>query len=134
MVSGSPSLLQVTVVAGEPVEVQVRLEDEDPGVNARLEMLGGAEREKKSKTSKKYHYKNNIIIFMLVAINIIVLSAVYMHSIHSPILTTTATDFLILCPMLLQKGVITCIKLIDILDQASTQCPCRIIFSTLQST
>ena len=38
------SLLKMTVVAGEPVEVQVRLEDEDPGVNSRgLVMLGRAE-------------------------------------------------------------------------------------------
>ena len=27
MVSGCPSLIQVTVVAGEPVETQVRLDD-----------------------------------------------------------------------------------------------------------
>ena len=36
-----PSLTKVTVVAGEPVEVQVRVEDEDPGVNTRgLVMVG----------------------------------------------------------------------------------------------
>ena len=35
MVSGSPSLIQVTVVAGEPVEVQVRVEDEDPLENTK---------------------------------------------------------------------------------------------------
>ena len=34
------------MVAGEPVEVQVRLEDKDAVVNTRLEMLGGAEGEK----------------------------------------------------------------------------------------
>ena len=35
------SLVKVTVVATEPVEVQVRVEDEDPGVNIRgLVMLG----------------------------------------------------------------------------------------------
>ena len=36
------SLMKVTVVATEPVEVQVRVEDEDPGVNIRLVMLGVA--------------------------------------------------------------------------------------------
>ena len=35
-----PPLLKVTVVAGEPVEVQVRVEGEDPGV--RLVMVGAA--------------------------------------------------------------------------------------------
>ena len=35
------SLMKVTVVATEPVEMQVRVEDEDPGVNIRgLMMLG----------------------------------------------------------------------------------------------
>ena len=28
------------------MEVQVRLQDEDPGINAKLEIEGGAEREK----------------------------------------------------------------------------------------
>ena len=37
-----PSLVKVTVVATEPVEVQVRVEDMDPGVNVRLVMLGAA--------------------------------------------------------------------------------------------
>ena len=36
------SLVKVTVVATEPVEVQVRVEDMDPGVNVRLVMLGVA--------------------------------------------------------------------------------------------
>ena len=36
------SLVKVTVVATEPVEVQVRVEDMDPGVNTRLVMLGTA--------------------------------------------------------------------------------------------
>ena len=36
------SLVKVTVVATEPVEVQVRVEDEAPGVNVRLVMLGTA--------------------------------------------------------------------------------------------
>ena len=31
------------MVAGEPVDVQVRLQDEDPGINAKLEIEGGAE-------------------------------------------------------------------------------------------
>ena len=40
------SLERVTVVAGEPVEVQVRLEFEDPRVNIRgLMMEGGAGRD-----------------------------------------------------------------------------------------
>ena len=35
------SLMKVTVVATEPVEVQARVEDGDPGVNIKgLEMLG----------------------------------------------------------------------------------------------
>ena len=38
-----PSLMKVTVVATEPVEVQVKVEDEVPGVNVRLVMLGIAE-------------------------------------------------------------------------------------------
>ena len=39
------SVMKVTVVATEPVEVQVRVEDEDPGVNTRgLMMLGIAAR------------------------------------------------------------------------------------------
>ena len=38
-----PSLMKVTVVATEPVEVQVRVEDEDPWVNTRgLLMVGTA--------------------------------------------------------------------------------------------
>ena len=41
MISGCPFLVQETVVAGEPVEVQVRVEDESE-VNAT--MLGGAGR------------------------------------------------------------------------------------------
>ena len=45
MVSGCPSLIQVTVVAGEPVEMQVRLDDMDPWVNPRCVMLGGAGKE-----------------------------------------------------------------------------------------
>ena len=40
------SLERVTVVAGEPAEVQVRVEDEDPRVNTRgLVMEGGAGRD-----------------------------------------------------------------------------------------
>ena len=42
MVSGCPSLIQVTVVAGEPVEVQVRVDDVFPGVNTKLDIFGGA--------------------------------------------------------------------------------------------
>ena len=42
MVSGCPSLIQVTLVAGEPVDVQVRKEDEDPSVNVKLVICGGA--------------------------------------------------------------------------------------------
>ena len=30
MVSGCPSLIQVAVVAGEPVEIQVKVEDMEP--------------------------------------------------------------------------------------------------------
>ena len=45
MVSGCPFLLQDTVVAGEPVETQVRLEDVGSWVNSRCVMLGGAGEE-----------------------------------------------------------------------------------------
>ena len=40
--SGSPSLIQVTLVAGESVEVQVRVDNGSPGVNTKLVILGGA--------------------------------------------------------------------------------------------
>ena len=46
MVSGCPSLIQETVVAGEPVEIQVRADDMDSWVNLRFVMLGGAVRER----------------------------------------------------------------------------------------
>ena len=46
MVSGCPSLIQVTLVAGEPVEIQVRVDDIDSWVNLRFVMLGGAVRER----------------------------------------------------------------------------------------
>ena len=43
MASGCPSLIQVTVVAGELAEVQVKLEEEDdPLVNVKLVIFGGA--------------------------------------------------------------------------------------------
>ena len=45
MVSGRPFLIQVTVVVGEPVEIQVRLDDTGPWVNPRCVMLGGAREE-----------------------------------------------------------------------------------------
>ena len=45
MVSGCPSLIQVTLVAGEPVEIQVKVEDMEPYVSLRCVMLGGAGRE-----------------------------------------------------------------------------------------
>ena len=45
MVSGCPSLIQVTVVAGEAVEIQVKVEDVGPWVNSRCVMLGGAGEE-----------------------------------------------------------------------------------------
>ena len=44
MVSGCPSFIQVTVVAGEPVEIQVRVEDMGSWVNPSCTMLGGAEK------------------------------------------------------------------------------------------
>ena len=45
MVSGCPSLIQVTLVAGEPVEIQVRVDNMDSWVNLKFVMLGGAVRE-----------------------------------------------------------------------------------------
>ena len=45
MVSGCPSQTQVTVVAGEPVEIQVRVDDMYPWVNPRCVILGGSGEE-----------------------------------------------------------------------------------------
>ncbi len=42
MTSGESSFIHVTVVAGEPVEVQVRLNES--GSKVRLVMLGGADK------------------------------------------------------------------------------------------
>ena len=42
MVNGCPSLIQVTLVAGEPVEIQAKVEDVGSWVNPRWVMLGGA--------------------------------------------------------------------------------------------
>ena len=42
MVSGHPFLVQVTVVAGEPVEIQVRVEDEREVCEVNVTILGGA--------------------------------------------------------------------------------------------
>ncbi len=44
MTSGEPSFIHVTVVAGEPVEVQVRWNES--GSKVRLVMLGGTNNEK----------------------------------------------------------------------------------------
>ena len=51
MISGCPSFIQVTLVAGEPVEVQVRVDDMDSWVNLRFVMLGGAACVGKNTTS-----------------------------------------------------------------------------------
>ena len=45
MVSGCPSLIQVTVVAGEPVEIQVSVDDMYSWVNPRCVILGGSGEE-----------------------------------------------------------------------------------------
>ena len=42
MVRGCPFLVQVTVVAGEPVEVQVRVEDKLEVCEVNVTILGGA--------------------------------------------------------------------------------------------
>ena len=42
MVSGCSFLIQVTVVAGEPVEIQVKVDDIGSWVNSRCVMLGRA--------------------------------------------------------------------------------------------
>ena len=42
MVTGCPFLVQETVVAGEPVEVQVRLEDVSEDSDINVTMLGRA--------------------------------------------------------------------------------------------
>ncbi len=44
MTSGEPSFVHVTVVAGEPVEVQVSVNES--GSKVRLVMLGGADKTK----------------------------------------------------------------------------------------
>ena len=46
MISGRPFLVQETVVAGEPVEVQIRVEDEFEDSEVNDTMLGGAGRRK----------------------------------------------------------------------------------------
>ena len=43
MVSGCPFLIQVTLVAGEPVEVQIKVEDMNPRVTDVI--VGGAGEE-----------------------------------------------------------------------------------------
>ena len=45
MVSDCPSFIQVTAVAGEPVEVQVRVDDMGPWLNPKCVMMGGAVKE-----------------------------------------------------------------------------------------
>ena len=50
MVSGCPFLLQVTLVAGEPVEIQVTLGDMDPLTDV---MLGGAGEEHNTIIAKR---------------------------------------------------------------------------------
>ena len=45
MVSDCPSFIQVTVVAGEPVEIQVRVGDTGSWVNSRCVILGGSGEE-----------------------------------------------------------------------------------------
>ena len=55
MVSGCPSLIQVTLVAGEPVEIQVRVDDICPWVNPRCVILGGSGRELYSKVSINWY-------------------------------------------------------------------------------
>ena len=48
-----PPLMKVTVVATEPVEVQVRVEDGDPGVNTSgLVMLGTATGKEKMDSTR----------------------------------------------------------------------------------
>ena len=39
-------LMNVTLVAGETVDVQIRAKEEDPGTNTKFEMAGSAERDK----------------------------------------------------------------------------------------
>ncbi len=46
MTSGEPSFIHVTVVAGEPVEVQVSVLVIESGSKVRLVMLGGADKTK----------------------------------------------------------------------------------------
>ncbi len=45
MTSGEPSFIHVTVVAGEPVDVQVNVKGSESGSKVRLVMLGGADKE-----------------------------------------------------------------------------------------
>ena len=41
MINGFPSFIQVTLAAGDPVEVQVSVEDEDPGLRTRQPVILG---------------------------------------------------------------------------------------------
>ena len=42
MVNGSPSFIQVSLVAGDPIEVQVSVEDEDPGLRTKQSAILGS--------------------------------------------------------------------------------------------
>ena len=61
MVSGCPSFIQVTVVAGEPVEIQVRVDDTGSWVNSRCVILGGSREE--TPHSLYYNTKGGSIYF-----------------------------------------------------------------------
>ncbi len=51
MTSGEPSFIHVTVVAGEPVEVQVSVNES--GSKVRLVMLGGADKTMRQQRALK---------------------------------------------------------------------------------
>ena len=65
MVSGCPSLIQVTVVAGEPVDVQVRMEDKDPSVNVKLIICGEAAHVEEQNMNGSVHFTMGQYRFVL---------------------------------------------------------------------
>ena len=52
MVNVFPSFIQVTLVAGDPVEVQVSVEDEDPGLRTKQSVILGPAYELKKGNKK----------------------------------------------------------------------------------
>ena len=62
MVTGCPFLVQETVVAGEPVEVQVRAEDESEDSEVNDTILGGAGRREVFRIKHTFPLNNIIVL------------------------------------------------------------------------